>query len=253
MNLPMTGKVALITGAASGIGRAAAIAFAKNGANVVVADTQSDGGMQTVQLIEKSGSRSIFLECDVSIEADVEKMMELTIREFGKLDYAFNNAGVEGIRVITSELTETEWNRLININLKGVWLCLKHELKQMNKQKNGSIVNCSSIAGKVGFAMASAYVASKHGVIGLTEAASLEFANSGIRINSICPGVIRTPMVDRFLREHPTELEQLRAKEPMGRFGTPEEVADAVLWLCSDSSSYITGHALIVDGGWTAQ
>jgi len=253
VNLPMSGKVALITGAASGIGRATALSFARSGANVVVADIQNDGGMQTVQLIEKMGSRSIFVECDVSNESEVEKMMELTVQEFGRVDYAFNNAGIDGAHANTTDLSESDWDKLININLKGVWLCLKHEIRQMIKQGGGSIVNCSSIAGKVGFPLASAYTASKHGVIGLTKTASLEFAVNNIRINAVCPGVVRTPMVEHFLKDHPLEMNQLKAKEPIGRFGTPEEIADSVLWLCSDHSSFVTGHELVVDGGWTAQ
>jgi NAD(P)-dependent dehydrogenase (short-subunit alcohol dehydrogenase family) len=248
-----SGLTALVTGAASGIGRATAIQFARIGVNVVVADLQSDGGMQTVQMIERMGGRSIFIECDVQDENDVEKMIDLTGREFGRLDFAFNNAGVEGTPHSMSDLTELDWNRVIDQNLKSVWLCMKHELKMMVHAGRGSIVNCSSIAGLVGFQHSAAYVASKHGVIGLTRVAALEYARSKIRINAICPGVIRTPMVERYFKEHPSERNTMVDRIPMGRFGTPEEIAETVVWLCSDSAAYVNGHALVADGGWTTQ
>jgi NAD(P)-dependent dehydrogenase (short-subunit alcohol dehydrogenase family) len=244
---------ALVTGAASGIGRATAVQFARMGVNVVVADLQSDGGMQTVQMIERMGGRSIFIECDVQDEDDVAKMIDLTGREFGRLDFAFNNAGVEGVQQVMSDLSELDWSRVIDQNLKSVWLCMKHELKMMIQAGHGSIVNCSSIAGLVGFQHSAAYVASKHGVIGLTRVAALEYAHSKIRVNAICPGVIRTPMVDRYFKEHPSERNAMVDRIPMGRFGTPEEIAETVAWLCSDSAAYVNGHALVADGGWTTQ
>ncbi len=247
------GKNALVTGGASGIGRATAIEFARKGVNVIVADVQSDGGMQTVQLVERLGVRAMFVDCDVSVEKDVETLIELIDRDFGKLDYAFNNAGIEGVSSRMPQILEADWDSVIGINLKGVWLCMKHELKKMELDGGGSIVNNSSIAGVVGFAQSSAYVASKHGVIGLTRSAALEFADKGIRVNAVCPGVIRTPMVERFLREQPQQAIALKSKIPMGRFGTPEEIGELVVWLTSDHASYVNGQMIVADGGWTAQ
>ena len=247
------GKNALVTGGASGIGRATAIEFARKGVNVVVADVQADGGMQTVQLVERLGVRSMFVECDVSVEKDVETLIELVDRDFGKLDYAFNNAGIEGVSSRMHQVLEADWDSVIGINLKGVWLCMKHELKKMELDGGGSIVNTSSIAGVVGFAQSSAYVASKHGVIGLSRAAALEFADKGIRVNAVCPGVIRTPMVERYLKNNSQEANALKSKIPMGRFGTPEEIGELVVWLSSDQASYVNGQVIVADGGWTAQ
>lgn len=247
------GKNALVTGGASGIGRATAIEFARKGVNVIVADVQSDGGMQTVQLVERLGVRSMFVDCDVSLEKDVETLIELVDRDFGKLDYAFNNAGIEGISLRLPQIQESDWDSVMGINLKGVWLCMKHELKKMELDGGGAIVNNSSIAGLVGFAQSSAYVASKHGVIGLTRAAALEFADQGIRVNAVCPGVIQTPMVERYLKDHSKETTMLKSKIPMGRFGTPEEIAELVVWLSSDQASYVNGQTFVADGGWTAQ
>ncbi len=250
---PLNGKVALVTGAASGIGRATAMAFAQNGADVVVADTMEDGGVQTARMIEGLGRRSIFVRCDVSKEQDVKEMMHRTIETFGGLDYAFNNAGIEGKQGLTPDCTDENWDRVINVNLKGVWLCMKHQIPQMLKQGSGAIVNCSSIAGLIGFPGIPAYVASKHGVIGLTKTAALEYAKSNIRINVVCPGVIQTPMIDRFTHGEAQVQKQLVAGEPIGRVGKPEEIASAVLWLCSGGASFVTGHSLAVDGGWVAQ
>lgn len=247
-------KVALVTGASSGIGKATAIAFAKQGARVVLADVATEAGRQAAAEIESSlGVPALFVPCDVSKAADVEQLVRAAVDRFGRLDFAFNNAGIEGLPTATEECTEESWNRLIDINLKGVWLCMKHELPLMVRQGEGAIVNCSSIAGVVGFPMVAAYTASKHGVIGLTKAAALEHAKRKIRVNAVCPGVIATPMVDRFTEKAAERETALVSGAPMGRIGRPEEIADAVLWLCGGESSYVTGHALIVDGGWTAQ
>lgn len=247
------GRVALVTGAASGIGRATALAFARSGANVVVADTQEVDGIHTARMIEDLGRRAIFVRCDVSQEAEVKEVMRRTVETFGRLDFAFNNAGIEGAQAFTPDCTSENWDRVINVNLKGVWLCMKYQIPQMLKQGGGAIVNCASIAGLIGFPGIPAYVASKHGVNGLTKTAALEYAKSGIRINAVCPGVIETPMIDRFAHGEAQIRKQLADGEPVGRVGRPDEIADAVLWLCSDSSSFVTGNPMAVDGGWVAQ
>lgn len=251
--LEFSKKVVLVTGASSGIGKATALAFANSGADVVVADVQSDSGLQTVQQIENLGRRSIFVKCDVSKESDVVEMIKKAISVFGRLDCAFNNAGIEGEQAFTADCSLENWVRVIDINLRGVWLCMKYELKQMLKQGEGSIVNCSSIAGLIGFPGIPAYVASKHGVIGLTKTAALEYAKTKIRINAVCPGVIATPMIERFVHGEAQIQKQLVEGEPVGRVGKPEEIANAVTWLCSDKASFVTGHPLVVDGGWVAQ
>lgn len=248
-----TRKVALVTGGGSGIGRATAIAFARDGANVVVGDVTVTGGQETVQAIVESGGAAIFVKVDVSKEAEVEAMVRHVIEVYGRLDYAVNNAGVEGPSAPTADYTEEAWDRVLDINLKGVWLCMKYELPQMLKQGGGAIVNMSSVAGLVGFAGAPAYTASKHGIIGLTRAAALEYATAGVRVNAVCPGVIQTPMIDRAVGGSADVRASLLALEPVGRFGTPEEVAEAALWLCSDAASFVTGHALAVDGGLVAR
>ena len=242
-------KVVIVTGAGSGIGRATAISFAKEGAKVVASDINEDDVQKTVEEIKKLNGDAIGIKCDVSSDDDVKKMVEKTLSEFGQLDCAYNNAGIEGVPASLTECTAENWDRTIDVNLKGVWLCMKYEIPAMLKNGKGSIVNCSSIAGKVGFESIPAYVASKHGVIGLTESASLEFAKKNIRINAVCPGVIHTPMLERF--DHGDE-QSMAAQVPMGRVGTPEEIADSVVWLCSDNASYVTGQSILVDGGWTA-
>jgi NAD(P)-dependent dehydrogenase (short-subunit alcohol dehydrogenase family) len=244
-------KVAIVTGGSFGIGRAAAIAFAKRGTKVVIADWIEDA--ETLNLIKSLGGDAILVKCDVSLDKDVKHLVEKTISQFGRLDFAFNNAGIEGQSAPTHECTDENWDRTIAINLKGVWLCMKYEITQMLKQGKGAIVNNASIAGLVGFQNIPAYVASKHGVIGLTKNAALEYAKSGIRVNVVCPGVIKTPMIDRFTGKSKEVEKQFESMEPVGRLGEPEEVAEAVIWLCSDASSFITGDAIPVDGGWTAQ
>ena len=242
-------KVVIVTGAGSGIGRATAIAFAQEGAKVVVSDIQENAGNETVKEISKNQGVAFFQKCDVSLENDVKALVDKTIETYGKLDCAYNNAGIEGSPRSTIECTTENWDKTIDTNLKGVWLCMKYEIPAMLKNGQGSIVNCSSIAGLVGFESIPAYVASKHGVIGLTETASLEFAKKNIRVNAVCPGAIHTPMLERFTQGE----EQLMAdQDPMGRVGRPEEIADSVLWLCSDKASYVTGQAIAIDGGWVA-
>lgn len=244
-------KVAIVTGGSFGIGRAAAIAFAERGAKVVIADVVENN--ETLEAIRKLNGDAILVKCDVSKEQDIKDLVRQTIAKYGRLDYAFNNAGVEGASAITHECTVENWDRTTGINLKGIWLCMKYEVPEMLKQGKGIIVNNASIAGLVGFPNIPAYVASKHGVVGLTKNAALEYAKQNIRVNAICPGVIRTPMIDRFTGKDKEVEKQFAAQEPVGRLGEPGEVADAVMWLCSDSSSFVTGTALPVDGGWVAQ
>lgn len=251
MDTSFSGKTVLITGAGSGIGKATAIAFGKMGANVVVADIQESS--DTLQQIEAFGSRAVFVKCDVSKESEVAAMVEQVVNEFGSLDAAFNNAGIEGSSGLIQELSEVDFDRVISVNLKGIFFCMKYEIKQMLKQGRGAIVNCSSIAGLVGFPGLSAYVSSKHAVVGLTKTVALENAKNNIRVNAVCPGVINTPMIERFTHSDPVAEAQLTAGEPVGRLGNPEEIASAVVWLCSDGASFTTGQALAVDGGWVAQ
>ena len=245
-------KVALVTGGSFGIGRATAVAFAKKCARVVIADWIEDKEEVTLKQIKDSGGEALFVQCDVSKAADVKALVDKTIAVFGRLDYAFNNAGIEGATAPTHECTEENWDKTIGINLKGVWLCMKNEIPQMIKQGSGAIVNCASIAGLSGFVGLPAYTVSKHGIIGLTKTAALENAKAGIRINAVCPGVIHTAMVDRVTGKDKEVEKAYIAMEPVGRMGTAEEVAEAVIWLCSDAASFVTGHAMPVDGGFTA-
>jgi NAD(P)-dependent dehydrogenase (short-subunit alcohol dehydrogenase family) len=246
-------KIALVTGGSYGIGKATAIAFAQRGAKVVIADWMEDPNQDVMKTITALGTEVLFVKCDVSRGSEVKALIEKTVSTFGRLDYAFNNAGIEGASASTHECTEENWEKVIGVNLKGVWLCMKYEIAQMLKQGKGAIVNNASIAGLVGFQNIPAYVASKHGVIGLTQNAALEYAKLGIRVNTVCPGVIRTPMIDRFTGKSKEVEKQFETMEPVGRLGAPEEVAEAVVWLCSDASSFITGDAIPVDGGWVAQ
>lgn len=244
-------KTALVTGGSSGIGKATALAFAKRGAKVMIADR--DENKETLQQIRDCGAEADFVKCDVSRAGDVKALVEKTIARFGGIDFAFNNAGVEGITAPVQDCTEENWDKTIGINLKGIWLCMKYEIPEMLKKGKGAIVNCSSVAGLVGFAGLPAYVASKHGVIGLTKTSALECAKSGIRVNAVCPGVIKTPMIDRLTGNKKEAVDQFTAMEPVGRFGLPEEIASAVIWLCSDEASFVTGHAMAADGGFVAQ
>ena len=251
----LDGKVALVTGAASGIGRATALTFAREGAKLVVADMNEDGGQQTVHMITENGSEAMFVQVDVTSASQIEAMISKTVETYGRLDCSFNNAGTEGTTMVsTIDYKEEDWNRVLSINLTGVWLCMKYEITQMLKQGAGAIVNTASVAGLVGSRGAgSAYAASKHGVVGLTKTAALEYAKQGIRVNCVCPGVIRTPMMERMLTRTPALEQQYIAAEPIGRLGRPEEIAESVVWLCSDAASFVTGHTMTVDGGYVAQ
>jgi NAD(P)-dependent dehydrogenase (short-subunit alcohol dehydrogenase family) len=241
-------KVIIITGAGSGIGRAAALAFAQEGARVVISDLNETMGRETLSLIQNQEHQGHFIHCDVSSEVQVKAMIEQTIQRFGRLDVAYNNAGVEGATQSLLEYSSDEWEKIMGANLKGVWLCMKYQIPMMLKNGAGSIVNCSSIAGIVGVESIAPYVASKHAVIGLTKAAALEFAQKNIRINTVCPGAIQTPMLERFTHG---ELAPMIEEIPMRRIGYPEEIAQSVLWLSSDEASYVTGQNLVIDGGWT--
>ncbi len=246
-------KVCLVTGAASGIGRATALAFAREGAKVVVSDVSPEGE-QTVAMIRARGGGGIFARCDVSDPAEVESLVTATMRAYGRIDCAFNNAGIEGARAPILEYPDEAWNRVLSVNLTGVWLCMKHELREMARAGSGAIVNNASILGVVGFAGSPAYTAAKHGVIGLTKVAALELAPKGIRVNAVCPGFIETPMLARAGITSDEKMKQaVTALEPIGRMGKPEEIAEAVLWLCSPAASFVTGHAMLVDGGYVAQ
>ncbi|MGE3541089.1 MAG: SDR family oxidoreductase [Candidatus Tectimicrobiota bacterium] len=251
----LEGKVALVTGGASGIGRATALALAREGARLVVADLQADGGQQTAHMITEQGGEALFVRVDVSQAAEVAAMLSQTVEAYGRLDCAHNNAGIGSRpRAPLHECTEEAWDRVLNINLKGVWLCMKYEIIQMLKQGSGAIVNTASIMGLVGsWSGTVAYNASKHGVVGLTKTAALEYANAGIRVNAVCPGYIRTPLIDSSLAVQPELEAQIIARHPVGRMGRPEEIAEAVLWLCSDAASFVTGHTMTVDGGYVAQ
>lgn len=245
-------KVALVTGGSSGIGRASALLFAREGAKVVVADINIDGGEETVKMIGKTSGESIFVRTDVTSATQVEALVNKSVETYGRLDCAHNNAGVEESPArTTADCDEKDWDRITGINLKGVWLCMKYEIPQMLRQGSGAIVNTSSIFGLVGLAKRPAYAASKHGVIGITKVAALDYASAGIRINAVCPGVIDTPMVKRLWANSPGTKQQT-TNQPTGRLGTAEEVAEAVVWLCSDAASYVTGYSMSVDGGWAA-
>lgn len=247
------GKVALVTGGSSGIGRASARIFAREGARVVVADVDTNGGQETVQMVREMGGEAIFQKTDVSIAKEVEALVGKAVDTFGRLDCAFNNAGVGVIEGRLHLFPEEEWDWILNINLKGVWLCMKYEIAQMLKQGGGAIVNTSSAAGLIGTVFHPTYSASKHGVIGLTKSGALQYAKDGIRINAICPGAVRTPMVEKVISVKPKYETVNIAAEPVGRMANPEEIAEAALWLCSDAASFVTGHAMAVDGGMVIQ
>jgi NAD(P)-dependent dehydrogenase (short-subunit alcohol dehydrogenase family) len=247
------GKIALVTGAGSGIGRATALGLAREGASVAVVDVNAEGGRETVDLIETAGGRASFVRADVARAGEVEGMVEEVVRTYGRLDCAFNNAGIGSTGVPLQDETEEEWDLLLSINLKGVWLCMRAEIKQMLQQGGGAIVNTASVAGLVGLRGSASYVAAKHGVVGLTRTAALELAQSNIRVNAVCPGLVRTPLVARGISRMPGREAMLLAAEPVGRYAEPTEVAEAVVWLCSDAASFVTGHPMVVDGGWTAQ
>ena len=249
----LDGKVALVTGGASGIGRATALTFAREGAKLVIADMNEDGGQQTVHMITEKGGEAIFVRIDVSQAVEVQALISQAVSTYGRLDCAHNNAGISGGgRALTAEYSEDTWHQVIAVNLTGVWLCMKYEIVQMLSQGSGAIVNTASVAGLIGGRGLAAYVASKHGVVGLTKTAALEYAQQGIRVNCVCPCVIQTPMTERGLSD-PERRARIIASEPMGRVGTPEEIAEAVIWLCSDAASFVTGHTMPIDGGYVAQ
>lgn len=242
-------RVALITGASSGIGRAAAIAFAREGVKVVACSRRESEGEKTVRMIRDAGGEATFIQADISKAGEVAALIDGTVSRYGRLDYAFNNAGIGGPITPLPDYTEENWNEVIDIDLKGTWLCMKYEIAQMLKQGGGSIVNTASVAGLVGVDWGIApYVAAKHGVVGITKAAALEYAQKNIRVNAICPGVIKTAIIEPL-----GDTEPLGNLHPMQRIGDPEEVAETALWLCSDNSSFITGQTLAIDGGWVAR
>jgi NAD(P)-dependent dehydrogenase (short-subunit alcohol dehydrogenase family) len=249
-NRSFAGKVAFVTGAASGIGRETALAFAREGASVVVADRSAEGSAETARMIDALGGRVLAVACDVTRAADVRGALERTVTMFGRLDVAFNNAGVEQPVTPAADITEEEWNWIVDIDLRGIFLCMKHEIPLMLEQ-GGAIVNTSSGAGVKGIAGQAAYCAAKFGVIGLTKAAALDYAAAKVRINVVAPGIIDTPMMDRFSGGTPEGRARVIAQEPVGRMGSPEEIAAAVLWLCSDAAAFVIGHALVIDGGQT--
>lgn len=246
------GKVAFVTGAGSGIGRAAALAFAREGASVVVADVSEDGNQETARMIEESGGQALALNCDVTRTEDVKAALDKTLEAFGHLDFAFNNAGAEQSLTPTADLNEQEWHRIIDINLRGVFLCMKYQIPLMLRNGTGVIVNTSSGAGVKGFRDQAAYTAAKHGVIGLTKSSALEYASQNIRINAICPGIIDTSMMGRVTGGTSEGQQRVIGQEPVGRMGKPDEIAAAVVWLCSDPAAFVVGSAIVIDGGQTA-
>ncbi len=245
------GKVAFVTGAGSGIGRATALAFAREGAGVVVADVAEQDNQETARPIQDAGGRALAVRCDVTRSGDVRAALTTLIEEFGHLDVAFNNAGAEQERKPAADVTEEEWDRILAVNLRGVFLSMKYEIPLMLGNGGGAIVNTSSGAGIKAFGQGAAYAAAKHGVVGLTKDAALDYASSNIRINAVCPGVIDTAMMRRFTGGTAEGRERVVGQEPVGRMGTPEEIAAAVVWLCSDAASFVVGHALVADGGQT--
>jgi NAD(P)-dependent dehydrogenase (short-subunit alcohol dehydrogenase family) len=249
----LQGKVVLVTGGGSGIGRATALTLAQEGAKVMIADYVQQGGERTLKMITDAGGIGSFVPADVSVAKQVEAMVAKTVETYGRIDGAYNNAGIEGRMATTTEATEENFDRVIAINLKGVWLCMQYEIPQMLKLGGGSIVNTASVAGLAAIERLSAYNASKHGVIGLTRTAALEYAAKNIRVNCVCPGAIRTPMTERVLDKEGISEQEWIAPEPIGRMGRPEEIAEAVVWLLSDAASFVTGHPMAIDGGWVAR
>lgn len=249
----MKGKVALVTGAGSGIGRATALLFSRKGARVIVADIVPEGASETIRMIQQEGGEAIPVQADVSNAEQVRAMIEKAVKTYGRLDYAVNNAGIEAQPAPTADCAEADFDRTVAVNLRGTFLCMKYEIQQMLKQGKGAIVNTSSMAGMVGVAGMPAYTASKHGIVGLTRTAALEYARAGIRVNAVCPGATRTPMVEQIIAAMPEIGKGMEENHPIGRIAEPQEIAEAIVWLCSESASFVTGHALAVDGGLLAQ
>lgn len=250
----LEGKVVLVTGGSTGIGQATSLVLSREGATVAIADIAVDAAKRTVEIIKKNGGDARFIPADVVRAADVGALVAEVVKAYGRLDCAFNNAGIEGDLASTVDCTEENFDRTIAVNLKGVWLCMREEIRQMVRQGGGgSIVNTASVAGLVGFSSAPAYVASKFGVVGLTKTAALEYVEQGIRINAVCPGVIQTPMIDRIIESGIITAEAYQEMEPMRRFGKPAEIGEAVCWLLSEEASFVTGVALPVDGGFVAR
>lgn len=253
MTQNFAGKVALITGAASGLGRATALLFAQHGAKVIVSDITIDGGHETVKMIQDKGGDATFIECNVANEESVNNLISKTIETYGRLDYGINNAGIGGIWTATHKYPTDNFEKVMAINTTGVFMCMRAELDVMTKQGSGAIVNVSSVAGLSGFPNNVAYAASKHAVVGMTKSAGLEYAKKGIRVNAVCPVFTITPLVTGMFDVIGDDMkDKLEASIPMKRFGKPEEIAEAIVWLCSDASSFITGHALPIDGGMVA-
>jgi NAD(P)-dependent dehydrogenase (short-subunit alcohol dehydrogenase family) len=247
------GRVALVTGAGTGIGRAAALSFAREGARLAIADIDETEAAETERRCVLLGAQVLRIRADVAVTAEVERMVAGTVERFGRLDCAFNNAGISGALAAHADSSEENWDRVVGINLKGVWACMKYELRQMLAQGGGAIVNTASVMGMVGSAFTPAYVASKHGVLGLTKSAALAYAAAGIRVNAVCPGYVETPLIAKVFDTRPELRPQVVARHPAGRLGTPEEIAAAVLWLCSDAAAFVNGHGLAADGGYLAQ
>jgi NAD(P)-dependent dehydrogenase (short-subunit alcohol dehydrogenase family) len=253
MKTGLEGRVVLVTGGASGIGRASCLAFACERARVVAADVAVEGGEETASMARQAGGEAIFVRADVSKASDVDALMANIMEKYGRLDCAHNNAGIAGPMARTADCSEQDWDDVIRVNLKGVWLCMRREIAEMAKQRSGVIVNTASTAGLRGTRFACAYAAGSHGVVGLTKSAALEYAMDGIRINAVCPGIVDTPMIRRHIGGDAKREAQFKAASPVGRMAAPGEIAQAVVWLCSDAASYLTGHALVLDGGRTAQ
>lgn len=262
MALDMVGKVALVTGAGSGLGRASALLFAEKGAKVVVVDISAEDGQATVDLIKKAGGEAIFIKTDVTKSVDVKAMVEKTVEKYGRLDYAHNNAGISGPKALVEDFSEEAFDKVMEINVKGIFLCMKYEFPVMVKQGGGAIANTSSGAGLVGTERAIAYVASKHAIVGLSKAAALDYCKKGVRVNAVCSGIMNTPMTEKGIQDaidasglprEKIEAGLIAGMIPLGRLGQPKEVAEAAVWLCSDAASFVTGAALSADGGFAAR